>query len=135
MQDLATVVERVPLAKSDDGVIRVGGTRVTLETVVTAFDAGSTPEEIAQDYATLKLDDIYAVITYYLRHTARSSPTPNGSRRPRMSCARRSPRVRSNPARAGVFWHDWEGSKVSVRPAAADDAEPGGDEDAVRAEA
>lgn len=67
VQDLATV-ERVPLAKGDDGVIRVGGTRVTLETLVTTFDAGATPEEIAQDYSALKLDDIYAVITYYLRH-------------------------------------------------------------------
>lgn len=68
MQDLATV-ERVPLVKGDDEVIRVGGTRVTLETLVMAFDAGATPEEIAQDYSALRLDDIYAVITYYLRHT------------------------------------------------------------------
>lgn len=67
MQDLATV-ESVLLAKGDDGVIRVGSTRVTLETLVVAFDAGSTPEEIAQDYPAIRLDDIYAFITYYLRH-------------------------------------------------------------------
>ena len=68
VQDLSTV-ERVPLTEGDDGVIRVGGTRVTLEALVMAFDAGATPEQIAQDYSALKLDDIYAVITYYLRHT------------------------------------------------------------------
>lgn len=51
-------------------MIRVGGTRVPLETVVSAFDAGATPEEIAQDFPVLRLDDIYAVLTCYLRHPA-----------------------------------------------------------------
>lgn len=62
--------ESVPLRTDDDGVLRVGGTRVPLETVVSAFEAGSTPEEILQDFPVLRLDDIYAVLTYYLRHTA-----------------------------------------------------------------
>ena len=60
--------EPVPLAVDSDGVIRVGGTRITLETVVDAFNTGATPEEIAQDFPSLRLDDAYAVITYYLRH-------------------------------------------------------------------
>ena len=29
---------------------------------------GASPEEIAQDFPVLHLDDVYAVITYYLRH-------------------------------------------------------------------
>ena len=66
MQDPVTT-EPVPLATDATGVIRVAGTRVTLDTLVAAFDAGATPEQIAQDYP-LQLDDIYAVITYYLRH-------------------------------------------------------------------
>jgi hypothetical protein len=36
----------VPLKVQVDGVVRVGGTRVTLETVVSACDEGATPEEI-----------------------------------------------------------------------------------------
>jgi uncharacterized protein (DUF433 family) len=60
--------EPIPLAKDGDDVLRVGGTRVPLETVVTAFDLGGTPEEIAQDFPVLTLDDVYAVLTYYLRH-------------------------------------------------------------------
>lgn len=64
------LVERVPLDTDSDGVIRVGGTRVTLDTVVSAFDTGATPEEIAQDFSVLRLDDIYAVLTYTLRHRA-----------------------------------------------------------------
>ncbi|MBI4476740.1 MAG: DUF433 domain-containing protein [Acidobacteria bacterium] len=60
--------ERVPIETDADGVIRVGGTRVTLETVVAAFDAGATPEEIAQQYPSVALADVYSVIAYYLRH-------------------------------------------------------------------
>jgi len=62
------LVEPVPLHADAHRVLRVGGTRVPLETVVSAFDAGATPEEIAQDFPVLKLDDIYSVLTYYLRH-------------------------------------------------------------------
>jgi uncharacterized protein (DUF433 family) len=66
MQDPAAA-EPVPLSTDVSGVVRVAGTRVTLDTVVAAFDAGATPEQITQDYP-LRLDDIYAVITHYLRH-------------------------------------------------------------------
>jgi hypothetical protein len=31
---------------------------------------GASPEEIAEHYEVLQLDDVYAVITYYLRHQA-----------------------------------------------------------------
>ena len=67
--DLPAVADPVPLALSDDGrVIRVAGTRVTLDTLIGAFKRGATPEEIAQDYSAVSLADVYAVITYYLRH-------------------------------------------------------------------
>lgn len=60
--------EPVPIKTDADGVIRVGGTRITLDTVVAAFDAGATAEEIAQQYPVVMLADIYSVIAYYLRH-------------------------------------------------------------------
>lgn len=60
--------EQVPIRTDTEGVIRVGGTRVTLDTVVAAFEAGATAEEIAQQYPSVALADIYAVIAYYLRH-------------------------------------------------------------------
>lgn len=63
-------VEYIPLAADVDGVIRVGNTRVTLDTVVSAFQEGATAEEIVQQYPSLDLADIYAVITYYLRQQA-----------------------------------------------------------------
>lgn len=64
----ATAAELVPLTTDAEGVIRVGGTRVTLDTVVAAYRRGDTPEQIAQDYSSLQVADIYAVIAYYLRH-------------------------------------------------------------------
>lgn len=62
--------ERVPLTTSADGVVLVEGTRVPLDTVVEAFNAGKSAEEIALSYPTLGLADLYAVLAYYLRHRA-----------------------------------------------------------------
>src|SRR4051794_28349603 len=47
--------EWIPLATDSQGVLRVGGTRVTLDTVVEVYQAGSTPEEIARHYPSLEL--------------------------------------------------------------------------------
>jgi|SRR5215471_21108193 len=57
----------LPLTEDEHGVIRVTGTRVQLETVVTAFDMGATPEEIVQSYS-LDLATTYAIIAYVLQN-------------------------------------------------------------------
>jgi uncharacterized protein (DUF433 family) len=64
----AEVVDAIPLSKDGHGVYRVGGSRVTLDLVVRAFNRGATPEEIAQDFPSVHLSDIYQVIGYYLKH-------------------------------------------------------------------
>ena len=64
---LAITTEKIPLKKDTDGVVRVGGTRVTLDTIVAAFNEGATAEEITYQYPSLNLADVYAVISYYLR--------------------------------------------------------------------
>lgn len=61
--------EPVPLESEGDGAVRVRGSRVTLDTIIAAFHRGTTAEEIAQQYPSLELADIYAVIAYYLRRT------------------------------------------------------------------
>jgi hypothetical protein len=43
---------------------------VTLDTVVAAFVAGATPEEIAHQFPSLSLADVYQVIAYYLRRSS-----------------------------------------------------------------
>ncbi len=57
-----------PLYAHSDGVVRVVGTRVTLDTVVAAFLEGATAEEIQQQYPSLELSDAYSVIAYYLHN-------------------------------------------------------------------
>ena len=58
--------EKIPIEMDGDGVMRVGGTRVTLDTIVAAFNEGASAEEIAQQYPSLSLGDVYSVIGYYL---------------------------------------------------------------------
>jgi uncharacterized protein (DUF433 family) len=58
----------VPIVKDEDGVLRVAGTRVSLDSIVAAFVLGATPEEIIQRYPSVDLASIYAVIAYVLRH-------------------------------------------------------------------
>lgn len=65
---LVIEAEPVPLAADPDGVYRVAGTRVTLDTLVAAYQEGATPEEMVDQYPSIKLDHVYAVISYYLRH-------------------------------------------------------------------
>jgi uncharacterized protein (DUF433 family) len=60
----------VPLFDDGRGGLRVTGTRVLLERIVHAFEDGATPERIVQSYDTLQLADVYAVLTWYLRHKA-----------------------------------------------------------------
>lgn len=62
------ITERVPLRISEHGVVLVEGTRVPLDVVVNAYNAGQSAEEIVLGYPTLALADVYALIAYYLRH-------------------------------------------------------------------
>ena len=65
-----TLVEVVPLKTDSDGVVRIGGTRVTLDTVVAAFREGATPEGIVDQYPSLQLANVYSVLGYVLNHAA-----------------------------------------------------------------
>ncbi len=65
-----SIAEPIPLTTDTDGVIRVGSTRVTLDTIVAAFHEGLTAEGIVEQYPSLQLADVYSVIAYYLHHRA-----------------------------------------------------------------
>jgi uncharacterized protein (DUF433 family) len=55
--------------EDEHGVLRVGGTRVMLDSLVAAFRQGHSPETIRQQYPSLSLAEVYGAITYYLTHT------------------------------------------------------------------
>jgi len=54
----------------DHDTIRIGNTRVTLDTLVAQFNSGETPERISENFPTLNLADIFSALAYYLRHRA-----------------------------------------------------------------
>ena len=64
---LLVTTETVPLQMDADGVICVGNTRVTLDAIVMGFMEGATAEEVAQQYPSVSLADVYYAIGYYLR--------------------------------------------------------------------
>ena len=50
-----------------DQDVRVKGTRVGIEHVLSAYLAGSLPEEIAVEFSTVTLEQVHGVIACYLR--------------------------------------------------------------------
>ncbi|MGI8423779.1 MAG: DUF433 domain-containing protein [Chloroflexota bacterium] len=60
----------VPLTEVEDGTLRVAGTRVSLDSIVCAYWAGASPEEIHQRFTTVSAVDAYAVISFYLQNRA-----------------------------------------------------------------
>lgn len=65
---LAIEAPPVPLRTDEHGVMRVGDTRVPLDTVVYSFNQGASPEEIVMSYPSLGLGDVYAVVNYYIHN-------------------------------------------------------------------
>lgn len=65
--ELAVEAERIPLAADADGRYRVGGTRVSLESVAYAVEGGQSPGDIARNFPSLELSDVYLVVGYILR--------------------------------------------------------------------
>ena len=58
----------LPLKLGEDGAIRVSGTRITLDTLISFYQQSETPEDLHEGFPTVPLADIYAVIAYYLAH-------------------------------------------------------------------
>lgn len=60
----------ITFTRTNAGVLRIDDTRVSLDSVVIAFEQGATPEQIVQDYDSLTLGQVYATIAYYLHNRA-----------------------------------------------------------------
>jgi len=63
-----------------DGVYRVAGTRVWLDSIVYAFTSGHSAETIAQCFPVLTLDQVYGAITFYLGHREEVDRYPEAQR-------------------------------------------------------
>ena len=58
----------VPVEHLPYGIIRIAGTRIPLERVIHEFNQGETPERIVRNFDTLNVADVYAIISFYLKH-------------------------------------------------------------------
>lgn len=67
---LSIQADMPPLVESDDGIVRNRGTRIPLERVVDSFLSGKTLGQIVPHFDTLAIEDVDAVISYYLHHHA-----------------------------------------------------------------
>jgi uncharacterized protein (DUF433 family) len=74
MQYLARMAKQVSQPDTDliertrEGLWRVAGTHVSVDSIIHAFWGGATPEQIVQDYEALSLAQVYGVVHYYLTH-------------------------------------------------------------------
>ena len=68
MTALAIEPEPVPLVKDQAGRFMVPGTRISLDVLVADFKRGKSPEAIHEAYGTVPLADVYAILSFYLRH-------------------------------------------------------------------
>ncbi|HXI90587.1 MAG TPA: DUF433 domain-containing protein [Blastocatellia bacterium] len=65
-----TLTQTTPLIQEADGTVRISGSRVTLDTIIGAFQKGATAEQIQDSFPSLSLAQIYGAIAYYLNHEA-----------------------------------------------------------------
>ncbi|HZZ44295.1 MAG TPA: DUF433 domain-containing protein [Tepidisphaeraceae bacterium] len=62
--------ESTTYVRSDEhGVLRVGATRVMLDSVLEAWEEGHSPETIRGQYPSLTLAEVYGAITWCLSHS------------------------------------------------------------------
>ena len=64
---MATATDYV--TTDEHGVMRVGQTRVMLDSVLASFHEGCSAETIAQQYPSLSLEEVYGAIAFYLGHS------------------------------------------------------------------
>ena len=57
--------------KDKAGIRRVGDSRVSLDSVIFAFNEGATAEEIVLRFPTINLKQAYSAISFYLQNTAK----------------------------------------------------------------
>jgi len=68
MVPLSLQADPVPLVRDSAGRLMVVGTRVPLDALVVAFKQGDSAETIHENYDTVPVADVYAVLAYYLKH-------------------------------------------------------------------
>ena len=64
------LTQTTPLYADQNGALRLAGSRVLLDLVVSEFNQGATAEQIQDSYPSLSLQSIYGAIAFYLERHA-----------------------------------------------------------------
>lgn len=67
------VIANTYVRMDEHGVMRIGNTRVMLDSIVASFNQGLSAETIQQQYPALSLEQVYGAIAYYLAHVSEVS--------------------------------------------------------------
>ncbi len=54
------------VTKLENGAYRIAGTRISLDSVVYAYNRGELPEQIVQSFPLLTLEQVHSAIAFYL---------------------------------------------------------------------
>ena len=65
---LTVHADPVPLRAEENGTLRVGDSRISLDVLIEEYEKGASPTELVAAFDTLQLADVYAVLAYYHRH-------------------------------------------------------------------
>src|SRR5437870_4674179 len=57
----------------EDGTYRIGGSRVSLDSVVYAYRRGASPESIQRSFPSLTLEEVHGALAFYFRINRRST--------------------------------------------------------------
>src|SRR5438067_1760846 len=66
---IVEATQEVPLTTTVDGTLRIGDSRVSLDSVIHHYRRGATAEEIVLRFPGLRLADVHATIAYFLNHS------------------------------------------------------------------
>jgi len=61
--------ERRDVRVDEHGAMRIGNSRVMLDSIVAGFEQGHSPETLQQQHPAPSLEEAYGAITFYLAHT------------------------------------------------------------------
>ncbi|MFN0279123.1 MAG: DUF433 domain-containing protein [Pyrinomonadaceae bacterium] len=54
--------------EKEDATYRIKGCRVSLDSIIFAFQRGASPESIQRSFSTLSLEEVYGAVAFYLAH-------------------------------------------------------------------
>jgi uncharacterized protein (DUF433 family) len=91
-----------------DGGYYVAGVRISLDSIVYAFNRGESPERILEEFPLLKRSQIYGAIAFYLDHQAEIDKYLEETEREFEGCG--IPMAQANP----VLWEKIQRARAKM---------------------